>query len=442
MVLRRTNADLWGPAQVQSTGGALHAMLLDDFAAARKKSYFLEDRKAVTVLAVLKLYKGVAESVTGMRMVFIRTDNAPEFLSQIVQDWFKSVGIIHIPGPPYSSAANGTAERGIGHKTATVRAMMIDSGLATKWWAEAWAASDRSDNLLPTSRKPGLIPEVIFMGKKQDAGHLRVWGCTAYVHIPKEWGKDKVDPRGLKGRMIGYDLESHGTYRILIPETSEIIHSRDVIFKEGTGHRTLTAEGEYFEDGNSNDKDYDFLIENPPASSDTPEIPIPTPTHDSPPIRKTRTRKDHGPLTRRSARVIANNAKNNPPVETGTVTTPDDESEMSDLTDIEEGKNATTLLAPISSIAEPENRLIPKSYEEAMEPLRKHLWIPAMEKEMLKWVARGVVNEVPKTKDMKPIKVMWVFDLKDDTNGKLIERRAHCVVKGYTQIKGVHYWIT
>ena len=65
-----------------------------------------------------------------------------------------------------------------------------------------------------------------------------------------------------------------------------------------------------------------------------------------------------------------------------------------------------------------------------------------MEKEMLKWVARGVVNQVPRTQDMKPIKVMWVLDLKDDTNGVLIDRRARCVVKGYTQIKGIHYWIT
>lgn len=45
---------------------------------------------------------------------------------------FKSIGIIHIPGPPYSSSANGTVECGIGHKTGMVHVMMFDSGLPAK----------------------------------------------------------------------------------------------------------------------------------------------------------------------------------------------------------------------------------------------------------------------------------------------------------------------
>lgn len=77
-----------------------------------------------------------------------------------------------------------------------------------------------------------------------------------------------------------------------------------------------------------------------------------------------------------------------------------------------------------------------------MDPIRKHLWMGPMEKEMMKWVSRGVVEPVVRQKEMKPIKNMWVYDLKENSDGKLLERRARCVVKGYTQIKGVHYWIT
>lgn len=106
--------------------------------------------------------------------------------------------------------------------------------------------------------------------------------------------------------MIGYNLESHGTYRILIPETSEIICSRDVIFEEGVGHCTLTAEGEYFADSDSNDRDYLFITDKPTNSNAiSPSSELPPPTE--PPTEKARqtpTCKDYGPPTCRSTRII------------------------------------------------------------------------------------------------------------------------------------------
>ncbi|GAW02502.1 retrovirus-related pol polyprotein [Lentinula edodes] len=438
VVLRRTNVDLWGPARVRSVGGARYSMLFDDAASARQKSFFLENRLALTILEALKFYKLQAEAITGMRMVFLRTDNAPKFWSNIVQDWLKSVGITFIPGPPYSSSANGTVERGIGHKTSMVRVMMLDARLGAKWWAEAWQAADRTNNLLPSTRIPGKIPEVVFTGKKQDAGFLRVWGCVAYVHVPKEWSQDKVEPRGIKGRLIGYDMESHGTYRILIPETSGIIRSRDVHFEEGSGHRTLTAEGEYFIDGDSEDKNYDFLDIKATDSDAIKAVPDPDPantenTNITPKVRRTRgPRKDYSPPTCRSARVAERETQDIPEVEKNP-----NLADLSDLTDLdEEDPDPTALTAtPITSIAEPDNKFIPKLYEEAMDPIRKHLWMGPMEKEMMKWVSRGVVEPVVRQKEMKPIKNMWVYDLKEDSDGRLLERRARCVVKGMESIQ-------
>jgi len=50
-----------------------------------------------------------------------------------------------------------------------------------------------------------MIPEEVWMGKRQDVGHIRVWGCVAYVHIPFEKGRSKLATRGQKGRMIGIE---------------------------------------------------------------------------------------------------------------------------------------------------------------------------------------------------------------------------------------------
>ncbi len=83
---------------------------------------------------------------------------------------------------------NGTAERSIGVTTGSVRVMLLDAGLAAKWWAEAWAFSEMVENLLPSARHPGVIPEEKWTGEKQDVGHIRVWGCIAYAYIPSEKG--------------------------------------------------------------------------------------------------------------------------------------------------------------------------------------------------------------------------------------------------------------
>lgn len=61
-----------------------------------------------------------------------------------------------------------------------------------------WASADRVNNLLPTAQKLSNILEVLFTGKKQDASYIQVWGCVAFLHVPKEWGKSKIDPDGIE----------------------------------------------------------------------------------------------------------------------------------------------------------------------------------------------------------------------------------------------------
>lgn len=88
-----------------------------------------------------------------------------------------------VPTAPYSSGSNGTAERSIGITTGSVRVMLNDARLAA------------------SARHPGIIPEEKFTGERQDVGHIRVWGCVAYVHIPYEKGSGKLADRGQKGRL-------------------------------------------------------------------------------------------------------------------------------------------------------------------------------------------------------------------------------------------------
>jgi hypothetical protein len=63
-----------------------------------------------------------------------------------------------------------------------------------------------------------------------------------------------------------------------------------------------------------------------------------------------------------------------------------------------------------------------------------------MEKEIDRWDNRRVVTVVPCPNGVNTIKGKWVYDLKQDGEGNLIQRRARGVVKGFTQKFGEHWW--
>ena len=60
-----------------------------------------------------------------------------------------------------------------------------------------------------------MTPEVAFTGEKPEIGHLRIFRCLVYIHVPWERRK-KLEPSGKKGVFVGYS-ESTKAYRIYIP---------------------------------------------------------------------------------------------------------------------------------------------------------------------------------------------------------------------------------
>jgi hypothetical protein len=57
-----------------------------------------------------------------------------------------------------------------------------------------------------------------------------VFGCDAYVHVPKE-NRSKLDKKAEKCIFIGYKDGVKG-YKLWNPETKKIVYSRDVVFRE------------------------------------------------------------------------------------------------------------------------------------------------------------------------------------------------------------------
>jgi hypothetical protein len=70
----------------------------------------------------------------------------------------------------------------------------------------------------------------VWTGKKPSLTHLRVFGCDAYVHVPKE-NMSKLDKKDEKCIFIGYKDGLKG-YKLWNPETKKVVYSRDVVFRE------------------------------------------------------------------------------------------------------------------------------------------------------------------------------------------------------------------
>ena len=67
-------------------------------------------------------------------------------------------------------------------------------------------------------------------GKKPSLSHLKVFGCNAFVHVPKEQ-RNKLENKVIKCIFISYKDGMKG-YKLWDLVLSKTGYSRDAIFKE------------------------------------------------------------------------------------------------------------------------------------------------------------------------------------------------------------------
>ncbi len=93
----------------------------------------------------------------------------------------------------------------------------------------------------------------------------------------------------------------------------------------------------------------------------------------------------------------------------------------------------------IMNIVDRKDMWVPDNYEQALTKL--NIWMPAMDVEIHCMEEWDVWQVVPCKPWMKVIDNQWVFDNKIDRDTRdLLKHRAHLVIKGFTQIQGLHYY--
>lgn len=128
---------------------------------------------------------------------------------------------------------NGVSER----KNRTILnqagSMVHQVDLPARLWAEILSTANFLINASPTTSNYGITLEQGFTGKTPDLSKLRVFGCDAYVFIPKSERKDKLVTRAKRCALIGYD-EASKAYRCFDPPSQRLIVTKDVSFDEAS----------------------------------------------------------------------------------------------------------------------------------------------------------------------------------------------------------------
>jgi hypothetical protein len=230
-ILQLIHSDVMGPMEEISFGGArYYVTFIDDYT---RKVFGYTMKEKSEVLSKFKKFKVFVEKQTGKCVKTIRTDNGGEYTSRDFEDYLNSCGIRHQTTVPYTPQQNGVAERTNRTLIEKVRCMLFDCNLSKKYWAEAINTAVYLKNRSPTSAVEGAVPEEMWTGEKIDLSHLKVFGCKAQVHVPKQLRR-KLDSKSKEYIMVGYSENTKG-YRLQnVNNPRSIIIARDVTFIELT----------------------------------------------------------------------------------------------------------------------------------------------------------------------------------------------------------------
>ena len=108
--------------------------------------------------------------------------------------------------------------------------MLSSAGPSHEFWEKAVDTACYLVNRPPSLALVDKTSYGAWAGKKPSFAHLRVFGCDAFVYVPKD-KRSKCDSKSEKCIFIEYKDGLKG-YKIWNSVTRKIVYSRDVIFKE------------------------------------------------------------------------------------------------------------------------------------------------------------------------------------------------------------------
>ena len=468
--LQLIHMDLCGPISVPSFGGALYLyLIIDDYS----RYIWMKTLKSKDeALKYFKEYVAWAENLhqaQGFRVQRVRSDNGGEFTSKEFDRYLVSKGITPERTNPKTPQQNGVAERDNRTIMENTRTMMHAAKLDKRFWAEAAYTAVYLRNLCPTKAVKGMTPVQLWSGMKPVVGHLRPFGCPAYVHVPKS-NRDKLDVKSSRGIFLGYSRTSRA-WRVWDIASQSIIESRDVIFEEtqlgvrnvGEGGRPPPLPRVPMETGSPSIPSIPATSSSFPPTPSIPSIPspsspsivaappqndkdgeqppplIPPPTGMQPPTDPSVVSPLPKPLKPvklsrelQQLRDFNSSASNDPapsPLQMN-----DTHASLALLTECwadTENERALVSSSPVDDD--------PRTLREALARPERLQWWAAAQAEFNSLQKAGTYRLVQLPQHRTAIGCKWVFKTKRGAQHEVIKLKARLVAKGYSQQPGVDF---
>jgi hypothetical protein len=135
-ILQKIHSDIWGPGQTESLGKndiLFHlSMSIQDIT---EVHYLRESGEAST--AIFEFISRV-ENLTGKKVKSFKSDNAKEYTSWEILDFFRNKGILHEKSIAYIHETNGMAERFNRTLVNMARGSILESNYRNNYGRKRW----------------------------------------------------------------------------------------------------------------------------------------------------------------------------------------------------------------------------------------------------------------------------------------------------------------
>lgn len=424
--LQLIHTDLCGPMETSSIGGAKYYITFIDDYSRKVYVYFMKNKS--DTLEMFKQFKNLVENETEKRIKVLRSDNGKEYINKEFKLFLEKFGIQHQTTNPYTPEQNGLAERMNRTLVERAKCMILNSSLAKHFWAEAVSTAAYVINRSPTKALDYKTPYEQWSGKKPNIKNMRIFGCEAMVHVPKE-KRLKWDSKAVKMLFVGYCEYTKG-YRFYDKNKKQIYKSRDAIFLEHTikNNNVIMPLSEL--QGNASEDSSQTNDSHNKSSTDTPE----SPSSENMTLNESMKKEE---LSDDDCSYHTDNA--------------DDEyipdKKISDVSSHKmmlrprNNKHNTYLCESLNESKQAIALLVkePDTMEEALSGLNAKEWKNAMNNEYESLLQNNTWTLVTLPEGKRAIPCKWVYKMKTNADGEVVRYKARLVIKGFIQKKGIEY---
>lgn len=370
--------------------------------------------KKSDVFTYFKDFAAKSENHFNSKIAYLYCDNGTEYLSNEMKAYCVEKGIQYHLTVPHTPQQNSIAERMNRTLLEKARSMIFGAKLNKELWGEAVLTAAYLINMSPTKALLETeTPYELWHNRKPNIGHLRIFGCTAYVLNKNP--RSKLDEKSYKGILVGYNYNG---YKILDIERNKVIVARDVTFDEMNYMNTRPSiEIETHTEQSSENliNEQNLNIDRTINNDDNQNVTNSQQINEKNEIENV--------LLRRSERI-----KKNPTIS---------------YKNMANGNNCYFALDKPSyysieeqcyyTFAQSVDNNIPESYDEIQCRNDRNQWEQAIKDELNSLHENNTWNIVPLPNNKNIVDCKWVFSIKNDSDGNLTKYKARLVAKGFSQ---------